>query len=168
MEALHAYMDSVKNPYLTALLKEDLLLRMRSLRKRFKNNSAAKSVHHGIYRRTSGAYAFRDGQLRITWQNIIRYSTGILLISAALLHDVGKTKELSLFPENDYTDEGNLLGHIVIGAQMVDAAANTIPDFPKTLKAELEALYSCTSRKTGIRISEGSGAGGSSCTEFCG
>ena len=41
-----------------------------------------------------------------------------LLITTALLHDVGKTKELSAFPMNDYTDEGQLLGHIVIGAQM--------------------------------------------------
>ena len=38
-----------------------------------------------------------------------------LLISAAICHDIGKVKELSLFPENDYTDDGQLLGHIVMG-----------------------------------------------------
>ena len=42
-----------------------------------------------------------------------------LLISAAMLHDAGKTRELSEFPKNDYTDEGNFLGHIVIGYEMV-------------------------------------------------
>ena len=44
-------------------------------------------------------------------------------ITAAILHDIGKTKELSLFPQNDYTDDGQLLGHIMIGAEMVHDAA---------------------------------------------
>lgn len=42
-----------------------------------------------------------------------------LLISCAMLHDVGKVRELSEFPRNDYTDEGNFIGHIVIGYEMV-------------------------------------------------
>jgi len=53
----------------------------------------------------------------------------IVLITTALLHDVGKTKELSAFPMNDYTDEGQLLGHIVIGAQMVHDLVKEIPEF---------------------------------------
>ena len=60
-----------------------------------------------------------------------------LLITASLLHDVGKTKELSSFPMNDYTDEGQLLGHIIIGAQMVHDLAKEIPDFPETLENQL-------------------------------
>ena len=60
-----------------------------------------------------------------------------LLITAALLHDVGKTKELSSFPLNDYTDEGQLLGHIIIGAQMIHDLAKEIPDFPETLENQL-------------------------------
>ena len=39
-----------------------------------------------------------------------------------MFHDIGKTKELSAFPENDYTDDGQLLGHIIIGSQMVKRA----------------------------------------------
>ncbi len=53
-----------------------------------------------------------------------------MLITAALLHDVGKTRELSSFPLNDYTDEGQLLGHIIIGAQMIHDLIKEIPDFP--------------------------------------
>ena len=60
-----------------------------------------------------------------------------LLITTALLHDVGKTKELSAFPMNDYTDEGQLLGHIVIGAQMVHDLAKEIPDFPEKLENQV-------------------------------
>ena len=46
-----------------------------------------------------------------------------LLITAAIFHDIGKTKELSAFPQNDYTDDGQLLGHIMIGAEMVHDGA---------------------------------------------
>jgi len=54
-----------------------------------------------------------------------------------LLHDIGKTKELSAFPLNDYTDEGQLLGHIYMGAQMINDLARQIPEFPEVLKNEL-------------------------------
>ena len=49
----------------------------------------------------------------------------------------GKTKELSAFPENDYTDDGQLLGHIIIGSQMVKERIDTMPGFPKKLESEL-------------------------------
>ena len=61
-----------------------------------------------------------------------------LLITAAILHDIGKTKELSLFPQNDYTDDGQLLGHIMIGAEMVHDAAQKIDDFPQELENQLK------------------------------
>ena len=60
-----------------------------------------------------------------------------MLITAALLHDVGKTRELSSFPLNDYTDEGQLLGHIIIGAQMIHDLIKEIPDFPLDLENQL-------------------------------
>ena len=71
------------------------------------------------------------------WQVLIRFLKVDLLITASLLHDVGKTKELSSFPLNDYTDEGQLLGHIIIGAQMIHDLAKEIPDFPVTLENQL-------------------------------
>ena len=57
---------------------------------------------------------------------------------AGLLHDIGKTKELSVFPENDYTDDGQLLGHIIIGTEMVSDRIRQIPDFPEKLAVELK------------------------------
>ena len=60
-----------------------------------------------------------------------------LLVAAALFHDIGKLDELSTFPENDYTDEGQLLGHIMIGAMQVQERIAAIPDFPKKLANEL-------------------------------
>ena len=57
--------------------------------------------------------------------------------TAALFHDVGKLKEISDFPTNDYTDDGQLLGHIVIGCEMVGERIRQIPGFPERTAAEL-------------------------------
>ena len=61
-----------------------------------------------------------------------------LVITAALLHDIGKVRELAEYPEVDYTTEGSLLGHIVIGIIMVEDKIKQIPDFPEEKKIELE------------------------------
>ena len=61
-----------------------------------------------------------------------------LLLTAAMCHDIAKVYEISDFPENDYTDEGNLIGHIVMGAMMVRDKAGTIEGFPHVLLGELE------------------------------
>ena len=53
--------------------------------------------------------------------------------ACAMLHDVGKIMELSDFPENDYTDEGQLLGHIFIGAELIRDTAAKIEGFPQKL-----------------------------------
>jgi 3'-5' exoribonuclease len=52
-----------------------------------------------------------------------------LLAAAALLHDIGKVKELAARRSFSYTDEGQLLGHILLGLQMVTREAEAIPGF---------------------------------------
>ena len=59
-------------------------------------------------------------------------------MTAAICHDMGKTKEISAFPENDYTDIGQFLGHIVMGSEMISEKARQIPDFPPMLEMELK------------------------------
>ena len=61
-----------------------------------------------------------------------------LLYAAAMCHDIGKVYELSPFPRNDYTDAGQLIGHIVIGAEMVGEEIRKIPGFPEQLANELK------------------------------
>lgn len=101
----------------------------------FKGHSAAKTVHHG----------FAGGLLEHTLSvvRLCEYFAGAygiinkdLLIASAVCHDIGKTRELSDFPENDYTDEGQLIGHIVIGVEMISEAVRSIPDFPVVLANE--------------------------------
>ena len=61
-----------------------------------------------------------------------------LLVATAMLHDIGKIKEFSPFPENDYTDDGNLIGHIVIGSEMVGEKIKNISDFPEKLSSQIK------------------------------
>ncbi len=63
-----------------------------------------------------------------------------LLIAAALLHDIGKIRSYSHGPTFDYTDEGRLLGHIVIGNQMVLERIADISAFPEELSTSLQHL----------------------------
>lgn len=60
-----------------------------------------------------------------------------LLIAGALLHDFGKTEELTLTPSFEYTDKGRLIGHIMIGAMAVEKAIDEIENFPEELKNQL-------------------------------
>ena len=127
--------NSVNNPFLSSLLRK-LFVEDQDFLKAFQGHSAAKTVHHGfiggLLEHTLGVTRLCD-YIAKTYPIVNRD----LLITAALLHDIGKTKELSAFPLNDYTDEGQLLGHIYIGAQMIHDLAREIPDFPEVLKNEL-------------------------------
>ena len=105
--------------------------------RRFKNHSAAKSVHHGF---CGGLLEHTLSILKLCEYYLSAYDilNADLLYAAAMYHDIGNTKELSAFPENDYTDDGQLLGHIVIGVEMFDEAVRTIPGFPPKLASELK------------------------------
>lgn len=104
---------------------------------RFRSHSAAKRVHHGFM---GGLLEHTLSVTRICSFFCEHYPilNRDLLISAALLHDIGKVDELSEFPENDYTDQGQLLGHIVMGTMMIDEKIRSIPGFPKKLATELK------------------------------
>lgn len=128
--------DSVEEEHLNALLNS-FFVEDKEFAERFKKHSAAKSIHHGFI---GGLLQHSLSVARICNYYATNYSAlnRDLLITAAICHDIGKLEEISSFPENDYTDEGNLLGHIVIGAMMVRNRADKIEGFPVKLKNELE------------------------------
>lgn len=132
---LRAFIDSVENHYLSTLLKK-LFVEDEAFVNAFEGHSAAKTVHHGFI---GGLMEHTLGVTRLCDYMSKAYPVinRDLLITASLLHDIGKTKELSAFPLNDYTDEGQLLGHIYMGAQMINDLARQIPEFPEVLKNEL-------------------------------
>jgi 3'-5' exoribonuclease len=63
-----------------------------------------------------------------------------LVMAGVLLHDIGKLTEISSSLEAEYTDEGNFIGHIVIGRDMVREASCKIKGFPKILQQQLEHI----------------------------
>ena len=97
----------------------------------------AKSIHHGF---VGGLLEHTLSVTKLCDFYTTRYAhlNHDLLITAAICHDIGKTKELSLFPSNDYTDEGQLIGHIVTGVEMIHDAIREIPGFPVVLANELK------------------------------
>ena len=130
------YVNSVENAYLKKLL-EAFFVEDAAFIKRFRQSSAAKTMHHGF------VGGLLEHTLSVT--KLCDYLCGAypllkrdLLLTAAMFHDIGKTKEISLFPENDYTDDGQLLGHIVMGSEMLGEKINTISGFPPVLASELK------------------------------
>ncbi len=136
-EELHGTIRKVKNPFLRRLLEG--VFRDPEIWDRFRAAPAAKMMHHayrggllehtlslaGLARLASRHYPFLDGDL---------------LLAGALLHDLGKAWEISPEPGFDYTDEGRLLGHILIGYRVLEAKIEAIPDFPPSLALNLKHL----------------------------
>ena len=133
---LLAYIKSVKNTWLSQLL-EKLFVEDVEFIKSFQNHSAAKTVHQGF---VGGLLEHTLGVARLCDFYAATYPllNRDVLLAAALCHDIGKTKELSEFPLNDYTDDGQLLGHIMIGAEMIHDKIKEIPGFPPVLESELK------------------------------
>ena len=102
----------------------------------FMKSSAAKAMHHafvgGLLEHTLNVAKICEGYCKL-YPEINRD----LLITAALCHDIGKVVELSPFPQNDYTDAGQLIGHIVIGTEMVKEKASKIEGFSPIRLKEL-------------------------------
>ncbi|WP_418462987.1 3'-5' exoribonuclease YhaM family protein [Frisingicoccus sp.] len=136
MKELTGYITTIQNPYLKALL-ESFFVKDAAFIKSFKEHSAAKSVHHGF---VGGLLEHTLSVTKLCDFYCRRYPilNRDLLLTAAMCHDIGKTTELSLFPANDYTDEGQLLGHIVVGTEMIHDRIRDIPNFPKVLANELK------------------------------
>ncbi|TYO98824.1 metal dependent phosphohydrolase [Geothermobacter ehrlichii] len=134
---LRQKVDSLKDPHLRRLM-ESFVADADFLRD-FCSAPAAKSMHHvylggllehslsiaGLVDLVCGHYPFLNRDL---------------LLVGALLHDVGKIFELRYSRSFDYTDEGKLLGHIVMGVEMVDERIAGLPDFPRDLAVHLKHL----------------------------
>lgn len=125
-----------KNEYLKSLL-EEFFVKDEIFIKVFKFSSAAKSVHHGF---VGGLLEHTLSVAKLCEFYCRQYPIlkRDLLVTAAICHDIGKTKEIAAFPINDYTDDGNLLGHIVMGVEMVGEKIKDIPGFPHVLAGELK------------------------------
>lgn len=135
---LQELLRSVKNPYLRKLLHH--FFGSESWLARFGQAPAAKGVHHayvGGLLEHSVSVGRLAGMMAGHYQGVDR----CLLLSGALLHDIGKMEELQVCNGViDYTVRGRLVGHLVIGSEMVAVAAATIDGFPPVLLEQLQHL----------------------------
>ncbi|MCR2049678.1 HD domain-containing protein [Acetatifactor muris] len=126
----------IENSWFRQLL-EAFFVKDEDFAKKFRYSSAAKTVHHGfvggLLEHTLSVTKLCDYYCRA--YPVLKRD---LLLTAAMCHDIGKVKEISPFPENDYTDDGQLLGHIVMGSQMVAEKAAEIAGFPHVLLTQLQ------------------------------
>ncbi|MDR1210403.1 MAG: HD domain-containing protein [Clostridiales bacterium] len=133
-DGVRAMAESVSDPFLAALLGRVLLTPENEAA--FKAHSAGKQMHHAYM----GGLAEHTLSVAETCDFLCgryAYVNRDLCVTGALLHDIGKLREISPFPENDYTDDGQLIGHIVMTAIMIDREASAIEGFPPRLKSLL-------------------------------
>ena len=125
----------VEEPHYKRLL-EMIFIEDEKFIARFKKHSAAKTVHHsfvgGLLEHTLSV-----SRLCVHFASAYPVLNRDLLLTAGMCHDIGKTRELSAFPMNEYTDEGQFLGHIIIGVQMLQERIDQIDDFPEQLRMQL-------------------------------
>ena len=136
MMELTKFIAGVNNPYYKQVLTK-LFIDNTEFAEAFKKHSAAKSVHHGFI---GGLLEHTLSVAKMCDFFAKQYPilNRDLLMTSAICHDIGKVYELSDFPMNDYTDAGQLLGHIVMGSEMLGKIMDSIPDFPTKLKNELK------------------------------
>lgn len=126
---------SLKEPHLKQLA-ENTFIKDTAFVKEFKVHSAAKAVHHGF---VGGLLQHTLAVTRLCDFMAANYSVldRDLLLTAAIFHDFAKVYEISNFPMNDYTDDGQLLGHIFMGAEKIGQKIQEVSGFPPVLASEL-------------------------------
>lgn len=134
LAALDQAVEGIGEPHLRQLLRE--FLADPTTRAAVAAAPAAKAIHHAVLGGLLEHTVSVVGLCRL----LADYYPSVnrdLLVTAAILHDVGKIKELTWDRVFDYTDPGRLLGHITLGALMVEERIRAIPDFPAVLATSL-------------------------------
>ena len=137
MRSLRDILREIEDKHLKKLV--DSFLVDREFVARFKKAPAAKAFHHG-YIGGLLEHTLSVCQLAIQVADHYPQLNRDLLIASAFLHDIGKIREFGYDLLIDYTDEGRLVGHLVLGVTMVDEKLRTFNDFPEELAIRLKHL----------------------------
>jgi len=136
-QRLRQVVGGLGNPHLRGLM--EAILADAELLAAYRSAPAAKSMHH-VY--LGGLLEHSLAVVDLVEDVSARYPEldRDLLVTGALLHDIGKTSELTFERSFDYSDEGKLLGHIMIGVELVEEKLRSQPDFPRELAVHLKHL----------------------------
>ena len=137
MGSLRKMLNEIKNSHLKRLVER--FLTDRHFVSLFKKAPAAKEFHHNYL---GGLLEHTLSVCQMTHAASVHYPDldRDLLITGAFLHDIGKTREFKFDLRIDYSDEGRLLGHLVLGVAMVDEKLMGLKHFPQELSLRLKHL----------------------------
>ena len=128
---LQSYISAMTNPHLKGLLEG--IFADAAVAQAYRDAPAAKSVHHGWIGGLIEHVLSLCGLARLTAAHYVGIDADLLL-SGVVLHDIGKIYELEFARSIRYSDQGQLLGHIQIGMQMVTDQIHKMSDFPPRLR----------------------------------
>jgi len=134
---LSGYANSITDPHLKALVSA--ILDNPAIAEQYKRAPAAKTMHHAYLGGLLEHVVSLCGLAKLAAAHYPELNLDLLL-TAALLHDVGKLAELCYDRAIGYTVEGQLLGHIIMELETVTKAMDAIPDFPPRLKTVVQHL----------------------------
>jgi len=135
---LTALIKSVKNSHVKTLL-ENILINDAAKVDALKSHSAAKSMHHS-YMGGLLEHILSVTEICDFMSTRYKYINRDILLAGAMLHDIGKIYELTPMPKNEYTDDGQMLGHIILGVEMVVLEVVKIDGFPHELASIIKHL----------------------------
>jgi 3'-5' exoribonuclease len=135
MRLQRLYEDEIERPVMRRLAAETLAAYGRELRE----HPAAKSMHHA-YRGGLLEHVVSMGELALLVCRHYQDLDRDLVLLGVLFHDLGKLRELGAMPANDYTLEGRLVGHVVIGRDLLLERCAAIEGFPEDLRLLLEHM----------------------------
>ncbi len=136
-DELHKTIRKVGNPFLRRLL--ETVFRDPEIWESFRNATAAKMMHHA-YRGGLLEHTLSLARLVLLAHRNYPFLDRDLLLTGALVHDLGKARELCADAGFEYSDEGRLVGHIVLGIETLQRKIDSIPEFPPALATSLKHL----------------------------
>jgi len=132
-----SYINNIQSEHLKKLLQ--VFFSEEKNTEMFKKAPAAKGFHHiylgGLLEHTLSVVRLLE-KVSEHYPNLNKD----MLITGGILHDIGKIHEFSYQSLIDYSDEGRLIGHIVMGVGMINKVIASLPDFPEQLSLELRHL----------------------------
>jgi 3'-5' exoribonuclease len=136
-QTLAGFVASIQNPHLQSLL--EAFMADPEIAAAYRNAPAAKTLHHAFIGGLLDHVVSLCRSCDLVCRNYPQVNRDLLL-AGAFLHDIGKIHELAYNRSFSYTTRGQLLGHMVIELEMLQAKLALVPGFPPELKSMLEHL----------------------------